>query len=454
MSKCKHLLDPRQHGFLQNKSCATQLVDFCDSLALSLNENIRTDVIYFDFAKAFDSVNHDLILYKLKNLYSIGGLLLNFVKNYLKGRKQSVVIEGFTSSPLPVISGVPQGSILGPTLFVLFLNDIVSEIDHDTNILMYADDTKIWRQMKPLQDHLALQKNIDCLFDWAVRNKMKFHPTKCKVLMVSKFNSPLVDVLPCTQFFYSMGFEVLDYVNSEKDLGILVNRTLNFTEHAKMLYSRANQRFGLMKRTCHFVNDQNKRRILYLTMVRSIFEHCPIIWRPSSNTIVNRLESIQKRAFKWIKQDMSLSYSSNDLLYYIHCKQLNILPIKFRFDFHDLKFLHLIINNFSCVKLPPYISFYNGTTRLRSCHLDYLSLVSCKSPTGQVSYNPSRGGFRHSYFYRTHLMWNLLPLSLRQIIGPSAFKVNLTDYIWKELVRVDHLSESNLSENDISDSED
>ena len=86
--------------------------------------------------------------------------------------------------------------------------------------------------------------------------------------------------------------------------------------------------------------------------------------------------------------------------------------------------------------------------------MDYLSLVSCKSPTGQVSYNPSRGGFRHSYFYRTHLMWNLLPLSLRQIIGPSAFKVNLTDYIWKELVRVDHLSESNLSENDISDSED
>ena len=128
--------------------------------------------------------------------------------------------------------------------------------------------------------------------------------------------------------------------------------------------------------------------------------------------------------------------------------------VKFRFDYHDLRFLHLVINDFSCVKLPPYITFYNGTTRLRSCHLDYLSLVSSKFPKRLASCDSARGGFRHSFFYRTHLMWNLLPLSLRQIIRPSVFKSKFIDYIWKELVRVDLMSEADLYENEVSDSED
>ena len=328
MVKCGHLIDPRQHGFLKNRSCTTQLVDFCDSLALSLNSNIRSDVIYFDFAKAFDSVNHDIILMKLKSLFSIDSFLLRFIAEYLSGRKQSVVVGGATSSELPVLSGVPQGSILGPTLFVLFLNDIVYGLDAGTNIMMYADDTKIWRQMEHHDDHLALQQDVNYLIDWSIRNKMKFHPSKCKVLMVSKLSPPLIDVLPCVQFMYTMGDTLLDYVPSEKDLGITVNRTLNFTEHANSLYSKANQRFGLLKRTCHFIDNTAKRRVLYLTMVRSIFEHCPVVWRPSSNTTINKLESIQKRAIKWINQDYSQSYSSNELLYHAHCKQLKILPVR------------------------------------------------------------------------------------------------------------------------------
>ena len=117
-----------------------------------------------------------------------------------------------------------------------------------------------------------------------------------------------------------------------------MNRTLNFTDHSNFLYGRANQRFGLLKHTCHFVHSIEKSRVLYLTMVRSLFEHCPIIWRPSSDTAVNMLESLQMRAIKWILKDFSVSYSSNKLLYFTHCKQLNILPIQLRFNYHDLKF--------------------------------------------------------------------------------------------------------------------
>ena len=95
--------------------------------------------------------------------------------------------------------------------------------------------------------------------------------------------------------------------------------TLNISEHTDSLYKRANQRFGLLKRTCHFIDNNAKRRFLYLTMVRSIFEHCPVVWRQPANTAIHKLEYIQKRAVKWINQDFSISYSYNDLLYYSHC---------------------------------------------------------------------------------------------------------------------------------------
>ena len=145
MLKCGDLIDHRQHGFLPEKSCCTPLTQFCDSLSLSLNKNIRSDVVYFDFAKAFDSVNHDLILHKLKYSYQIDEKFLAFITNYLSDRWQSVVVHGSTSSRLQVLSGVPQGSILGPSLFVLFINDISNGLSPGTNIMLYADDTKIWR---------------------------------------------------------------------------------------------------------------------------------------------------------------------------------------------------------------------------------------------------------------------------------------------------------------------
>ena len=99
----------------------------------------------------------------------------------------------------------------------------------------------------------------------------------------------------------------LDYTDSEKDLGIFMNSTLNFNEQANFLYGKANQKLGMLKRNCHFVTDTNRRRILYLTLVRSIFEHCPTVWRPRSKAILNKLENLQKRALKWIRNEMDLS---------------------------------------------------------------------------------------------------------------------------------------------------
>ena len=175
MLRCADKIVDFQHGFLPHRSCETQLIPFYNDLTLSLNDCSRTDVIYFDFAKAFDSVNHDIILNKLKHQFNIDGIMLKFFVSYLKNRVQQVVVGGSISGPQPVLSGVPQGSILGPTLFVLFINDIGQGIDAGSNLALYADDTKLYRRVNGKADSAKLQMDINHLNNWAMQNKKKFH---------------------------------------------------------------------------------------------------------------------------------------------------------------------------------------------------------------------------------------------------------------------------------------
>ncbi|MCP4488455.1 MAG: hypothetical protein GY820_14220, partial [Gammaproteobacteria bacterium] len=180
----------------------------------------------------------------------------------------------------------------------------------------YADDTKIWRSILTESDNNCLQKDIDYLHDWALRNKMKFHPSKCEVLSVTgkiPETLALLSVLPFYNFVYSLGgeLEFLEHVDSEKDLGVMVATTLDWAEQCAKLYSKANQKLGMARRNCHFVIDKNRRRVLYLTLVRSQFEHCSVIWRPVTKTLIEKLEGLQKRAIKWILREEYISYTFN-----------------------------------------------------------------------------------------------------------------------------------------------
>ena len=275
------MLNINQHGFLPGKSCSTQMIGFTDSIAAALNGSIRTDVVYFDFAKAFDSVNHDIILEKLKTLFNIDGTLLKFLVNYLKNRKQRVTIGNHKSDFVNVRSGVPQGSILGPLLFVIFINDMINCVSDGTHILLYADDTKIWREIRSLEDHHALQYDIDALNSWATSNKMNFHVGKCKVLPILppgqgfQFQDLFNKIFPVNYIFhYNLDGNELEYVKSEKDLGVYVTSNLSWGDQTEYIYSKASSRLGLLKRTLHFVKCPKQKRVFYLAIVRSLFEHC------------------------------------------------------------------------------------------------------------------------------------------------------------------------------------
>ena len=278
-SRTHHLIDSRQNGFLKNNSCAMNLTVLIESLSTNLLQNLPTDIIYFDFAKAFDTVNHDIILSKLKYQYKIDGRMLKFFKSYLRNRTQRVVLDNCTSDIIDVLSGVPQGSIFGPLLFVLFINDIFHNIDKNSLIGLYADDTKLSRKIATSADCDILQHDIDTLKKWCINNKMKFNSDKCKVLTVTKSEPIFINELPFCKYPYTLGQNILDYTSCERDLGILINERLDWHEHHNYLLKKSYQMLGMTKRTCHLVFDRGKKRMLYLTyLVRSNFEHCSTIW--------------------------------------------------------------------------------------------------------------------------------------------------------------------------------
>ena len=191
--------------------------------------------------------------------------MLKFMKGYLEGRTQRVVINSKHSKILPVNSGVPQGSILGPLLFTLFdidhsfwyrslfyINDIYENVSDGTNIALYAEDTKIWRKITSEEDCIILNRDLDTLHTWAEVNGMKFHPKKCKVMSIS-LRRPTFNVLPFDRFAYELGNNILDYVSDEKDLGVIVTNKLSWEQQQKSIVSKASRQLRLLMRTCHFI---------------------------------------------------------------------------------------------------------------------------------------------------------------------------------------------------------
>ena len=171
---------------------------------------------------------------------------------------------------------------------------------------------------------------------------MKLNDEKCKALMITANDASWIDELPLSKYYYTLGRSILDYSMNERDLGVNISTKINFEEHQVSLICKAFQLFGITKRSCSFVTDRLCKRCLYLTMVRSQFEHWSIIWRPKLQYQIDKFEQLQKRAMKWILNEEFTSHS-DQVLYYTKCKQVNILPISKRFDLNDLIFFHKIV---------------------------------------------------------------------------------------------------------------
>ena len=432
LSLCEEHLDPRQHGFVNGRSCTSQMVPFVDSLAVAINEKSKMDIIYFDFAKAFDTVSHDIILKKLKTQFGVDGMMLRFLKSYLQDRQQQVVIGGETSTKVPVNSGVPQGSILGPLLFVIFINDMFSCVSEGTHIALYADDTKIWREICWSEDHTILQNDINSLLAWSIENRMRFHPSKCKALSVThKVN--VLDNLPFNVFWYRLGDIDIEYVHSHTDLGVIMTSNLHWGRQCKDIAKKASDRLGLLIRTCGTISSQRQRIALYKSLIASLFEHCSVIWSPQYESALVPFESVQKRGVKFIAGHQRFDHYSADT-FLAKQREYRILPIRLRFILRDIVMFYKIVNSLVPITLPDYIS-PTEADQVRYTRRTAAIIEHTDVSTFNCSIIPTCDSFRKSFFYRTLQLWNRLPLDVRQSSSISAFKASIIEMLWSVDIR-------------------
>lgn len=280
-----------QHGFVTGKSCVTNLVSVLNIIGSLLDDGGQIDVIYLDMSKAFDKVNHKLLIHKLRQ-FGFGGSLLQWFSSYLTDRVQRVTVLGATSDTLPVSSGVPQGSILGPLLFLLYANDLPDAVI-SSQIAMFADDTKIFKAIKSPDDAALLQKDLGNLETWSTASGLMFNEKKCKSQSITRKIKPNVAT-------YSLNNNNLQSTKSERDLGVWIAADLTWSKQVSEQSVRANKLLGYIRRNTRYIRSIAVRRTIYLTLVRSQLGYATQVWAPQTIDLISRLERIQRRATKYI----------------------------------------------------------------------------------------------------------------------------------------------------------
>ena len=287
-----------QHKFYKRRSTTSNLAVFQDFLTRNVESGYQIDVIYTDMAKAFDSISHKLLLNKLESL-GVTGAYLNWIRSYLQNRRQHVKLCGQVSKEIFVKSGVPQGSHLGPVLFLIFVNSVVS-VFKNCKFLMYADDLKFFYVIRSTADCLVVQEELLELANWCEKNLLMLNLKKCKIMRFYRCKDPII-------YNYKVGETELDSVDRINDLGVIFDAQLTFKAHIENIVLRGYRLLGFLKRTCFYICDTGAIKCLYNCLVRSVLEYNSVIWCPSYNYI-QQLESVQNKFVKFLLYKYKIPY--------------------------------------------------------------------------------------------------------------------------------------------------
>ena len=378
------------------------------------------DAIYFDFAKAFDSVPHKRLLHKIKS-FGVCGNVSKWIEGFLLNRKQYVSVNGVSSKVESVLSGVPQGTVLGPILFVMYINDLLDGIKSDG--VLYADDTKIFSTIMGKKEAMELQSDIENLERWAEDWLMNFHPGKCHVLTLGRFE----DIKYAHQ--YKVNNQDIEHVELEKDLGILIDEELKFEEHICTKVRIANTLVGRIRRAFTFLDGQ-AMKTLFTSLVRPHLECGQAIWSPFLMKHIDMIERVQERATKLINGYSEFSYSER-------LKLLNLPTLRFRRLRGDLiemyKHFHTYDKN---AMTGPSFNVRQRSSRQHKYQVNEPFLAR-------------RYGLRENSFYgRVARAWNKLPREVAESKDVNSFKNSLDRHLDSHPMKWDHRWRDGIPEED------
>jgi hypothetical protein len=404
-----NLIRKSQHGFYPGKSCTTNLLVFQDRVTKAVDEGNPVDIIFLDFSKAFDKVPRERLLAKLR-AKGISGKLNHWLRNWLTGRRQRVVIAEEKSDRGDVDSGVPQGSVLGPCLFDVFMDDLEIDLlleDLESFLTKFADDTKLGREVSTDEDIRKLQRALDILCQWAVDWGMAFNVKKCKVMHIGRKNHKAA--------YYMNGVQ-LDTTSEEKDIGVYVTSDLKPSTHCEKAINTASARLRQIQKNFHY-RDRFTFMKLYTQYVRPHLETASPAWSPWTIGDRTALEKVQEKAVKMVTGLKGITYEER-------CAELGLETLERRRDIQDMVETHRILcrpNDGYAAGILHQVRGDTGSARTRQT-ADPLNLI----------HQYARTEIRRNVFgVRVVEKWNKLSTTTKSASNSGSFK-NLLRKEWTD----------------------
>ena len=396
-----NLFSSAQQGFIKGKSCTTQLLEFLEDVSQALDEGDDVDVIYLDFKKAFDKVPHRRLLVKLQG-YGIQGKVLDWIQEFLTEWKQRVVINESESEWSDVTSGIPHGRFLGPTLFLVYINDMPDVIN--ALIKLFADDAKVYNRVKQNEQSADnhVQSSLNRGVNWANTWSMRFNFTKCHHMHIGKYKTG-------TKYTMQDGNDTfeLETVKSEKDLGVTIDCNLSFRDHINSKVNLAYRNLGIIFRTLTFLEEETFLH-LYKSLVRPHVDFSTPNWSPYYKKDRITIENVQRRATKLVTSLKNYSYPER-------LKKLGLPTLEYRQERADLIQVYKILNNIDLVDKEKLFTI----TEYRQTRGHPYKLFNRRSRLNIRA---------NSYGNRVVNSWNALPEKVVNAPSLNAFKSRLNKH--------------------------
>lgn len=402
------MFTPQQFGFLAGRSISLQMLEVLDKWTEALDTGRSIDCIYLDFKKAFDTVPHNRLLSKLK-AYKFSNQILNWINSFLNNRMQRVTVNGEHSEWTRVSSGIPQGSVLGPILFVMFVNDLPDSVN--SCMFLFADDTKIFRIIENEEDKAILQKDLQSMEEWSKRWLLQVHPQKCKHMRIGTMDKE-------ESTSYTINNQELIQTNKEKDIGITVDHKLTFEDHLSEKVNKANSMFAMLRRTFEYMNKQTFIP-LYKSLVRIHLDFASSVWSPYKMKDIEKLESVQRRSTKQLPGMKDISYPERLV-------KLNLPTLAYRRIRGDMIEAYKIISGIYDQDTNSILKPWNSAAAKNSS----------RGNSRKIFPERSRTNVRKNFFsQRVVNVWNNLPENIVSAPNINTFK-NRLDKHWasQELV--------------------